>query len=406
MQASDIPDKFQVPFGVNAGVGFIRAIPLAPTGETGAASLDTGFPPDCFVDGGYPFGQDFNGVLLQSTGWDRWQSAGAAIPYDATFQGQIGGYPKGAIVESVTAPGWFYLSTTDDNVTNPDASGAGWRLFCPAPLYAVDVGTANALSITLTPPPPSFAALAGFQIVVKKSASANTTSATITINSVAGPSTVSILHGDNTALLAGELAASEPFTVVPDGSNCIMQSVANVGTALPANSVTNAKLATMPDQTVKGNISGGTATPVDVPIGSLGVVPVGTIVWFARSTPPTGYLECNQASLSTTTYAALFGVIGYVFGGSGASFILPNLRGLFVRGWDDGSGTDPGRVFGTVQLDAIKAHTHSVPFFTDNTPTTGPGHGGTTSASPATSGSTGGTETRPLNLALLPCIKY
>lgn len=404
MQASDIPDKFQVPFAVSAGVGYIRPIPLAPTGETGAASLDTGFPPACFVDGGYPFGQDFNGLLNQITAWNQWQGAGATTPYDATFQGEIGGYPKGAIVGSVTAPGWFYLSTTDNNVTNPDASGAGWRLFCPAPLYAVDVGTANALSITLTPPPPSFAALTGLPIVVKKSASANTTSATITINSVAGPSTVSVLHGDNTALLSGELPGSEPFIIVSDGSNCIMQSVANVGTSLPANSVTNAKLATMADQTVKGNISGGTATPTDVPIASIGGVPVGTVAMFAVGTTPSGYLVADGSSLLRATYPALFAFIGTTFGfADGTHFSLPDYRAMFLRGYF-AALTAP---YGTEQLDAFKAHTHTVGFYTDNTPTVGPGHGGTTlSGSTITSGSTGSTETRPVNFSVNICIKY
>ena len=52
----------------------------------------------------------------------------------------------------------------------------------------------------------------------------------------------------------------------------------------------------------------------------------GTIVPWGSVTPPSGFLECNGASVSTSTYAALFAVIGYTYGGSGASFTLPDLQ--------------------------------------------------------------------------------
>jgi len=93
------------------------------------------------------------------------------------------------------------------------------------------------------------------------------------------------------------------------------------------------------------------------------IVPSGSVIWFARNTPPTGFLECNGASLSTTTYAALFAVIGYTFGGSGANFTLPDLRGQFIRGWDHGRGNDtntPSRVFGSNEAAANISHTHTI----------------------------------------------
>jgi microcystin-dependent protein len=52
----------------------------------------------------------------------------------------------------------------------------------------------------------------------------------------------------------------------------------------------------------------------------------GTIVPWGTVTPPSGFLECNGASVSTSTYAALFAVIAYTYGGSGASFNLPDLQ--------------------------------------------------------------------------------
>jgi microcystin-dependent protein len=53
-------------------------------------------------------------------------------------------------------------------------------------------------------------------------------------------------------------------------------------------------------------------------------VPTGAIQMWSTGTAPTGYLLCNGSSVSTTTYATLFSVVGYTFGGSGGSFLLPN----------------------------------------------------------------------------------
>lgn len=133
MQVSQLPVKFTVPFANGAGPSFIQnPIPVSSQiGITaGAASFTDGFPPLNFSpisSGGVPpRGVDFNGILFQITSWNRWTQAGGSVPYDATFQTGIGGYPAGAIVESVVCPGNFWQSTTDNNVTNPDAFGAGW----------------------------------------------------------------------------------------------------------------------------------------------------------------------------------------------------------------------------------------------------------------------------------------
>ena len=79
--------------------------------------------------------------------------------------------------------------------------------------------------------------------------------------------------------------------------------------------------------------------------------PTGSVYTFAGSTVPTGWLKCNGALLSRTTYAALFAVIGTTYGaGDGSTtFALPDLRGEFVRGFDDGRGVDAGRTLGSAQ---------------------------------------------------------
>jgi microcystin-dependent protein len=135
MKASDIPSKFQVPFGNSALGADIRAIPLT-TADPNAASLQAGFPPPTFTPvgagGAAPDGRDFNGLFNQSTAWDRWFSAGGPVAWDSGFSAAIGGYPLGAIVRSLTIPASSWISTADDNVTNPDAGGAGWSAYGPS----------------------------------------------------------------------------------------------------------------------------------------------------------------------------------------------------------------------------------------------------------------------------------
>ncbi|MDP4023716.1 hypothetical protein Q8W71_13855 [Methylobacterium sp. NEAU 140] len=129
MQASQLPAKLTIPFANAAGAGFIRSVPTASQIgiNSGAASYTDGFPPVCFSpvgSGGIPpAGQDFNGVLNAITAWTRWQAAGGTVPFDSAFALAVGGYPKGAIVQS-TASGVLWLNTADGNSTDPDGGGA------------------------------------------------------------------------------------------------------------------------------------------------------------------------------------------------------------------------------------------------------------------------------------------
>lgn len=147
----------------------------------------------------------------------------------------------------------------------------------------------------------------------------------------------------------------------------------------------------------------------------------------AQSTAPSGFLKCNGAAISRTTYAALFAVIGTMFGaGDGSTtFNLPDLRGEFVRGWDDGRGVDGARSLGSLQMDQTQGHWHKVHGRSGFTISNG-GYviaidtGGGSSADANSSyvyagtiisdGVNGtprtGSETRARNVALLFCIKY
>lgn len=86
---------------------------------------------------------------------------------------------------------------------------------------------------------------------------------------------------------------------------------------------------------------------------NINTTPAGAVQFFAMDTAPVGWLKANGAALSRTTYANLFAAIGTRFGeGDGSTtFNLPDLRGLFLRGWDDGRGLDKNRELGSWQID-------------------------------------------------------
>lgn len=138
--------------------------------------------------------------------------------------------------------------------------------------------------------------------------------------------------------------------------------------------------------------------------------PVGEVTFIATNTVPDGWLECDGSAVSRSTYDRLFATIGTTFGnGNGSTtFNLPDLRGEFVRGWDNGRGVDNNRNFGSSQSDQIKKHSHSLPSRSN----AGGGDGfvedanGTGTARTAETGETGGKETRPRNIALMPIIRY
>lgn len=140
-------------------------------------------------------------------------------------------------------------------------------------------------------------------------------------------------------------------------------------------------------------------------------VPSGAVAAFARNTAPAGWLKANGAAVSRSTYAALFAAIGTTFGaGDGSTtFNVPDLRGEFVRGWDDGKGTDSGRTFGSAQGQMLENHTHLQNAANVNQTVNGGSavavRGEATSQTGNVTGATAGTETRPRNVALLLCIK-
>ena len=89
-------------------------------------------------------------------------------------------------------------------------------------------------------------------------------------------------------------------------------------------------------------------------------LPAGSMIYVAMNKAPTGYLKANGAAISRTVYAELFAEIGTSFGaGDGVNtFNLPDCRGEFIRGWDDGRGIDLDRVLGSKQSQQLQKHKH------------------------------------------------
>ena len=102
-------------------------------------------------------------------------------------------------------------------------------------------------------------------------------------------------------------------------------------------------------------------------LANVSSVVAGTVFYTANSVVPNGYLLCNGALISTTTYADLFAAIGYTYGGSGATFRLPDLRGEFIRGLDSSRGVDAGRTLGSFQDQLVISHNHSITLAGDTT---------------------------------------
>ena len=172
------------------------------------------------------------------------------------------------------------------------------------------------------------------------------------------------------------------------------------------------------------------------------LMPVGAVQAFAHSTAPTGWLAANSDTIGSASsnathasadYAALFTVLwdnwtntalpiltsGGAASTRGASAAadfaankrlpLPDLRGIFVRGAGDQtiSGTAYSKAFALKEIDELKSHTHTVVDVNFVVGGAGGGATGVTSGTISrTTSSTGGTETRPANIALLYCIKF
>ena len=247
------------------------------------------------------------------------------------------------------------------------------------------------------------------------------TSPAFTTSTSATVKTATVKHTNDTTSMTIATNGGVTFSEVPSFPDNTVETA-----DVQDNAITLAKMAGL----TRGSIIYGNANgdPTALPVGTGvltgngtdiswaaagGGVPVGSVIYHAANTAPAGFLKANGATLSRSTYADLFAAIGTTFGaGDGSStFAVPDLRGEFLRGWDDSRGVDGSRAFGSTQADELKSHSHtlSLRFNDSSTPrsfvrASSAANLQTSSGGPTNA--TGGSETRPRNIALLACIKY
>ncbi len=93
-------------------------------------------------------------------------------------------------------------------------------------------------------------------------------------------------------------------------------------------------------------------------LGEGSALPVGVPVPWPSATPPTGWLKCNGAPFSAEEYPKLAKAY--------PKLKLPDLRGEFIRGWDDGRGVDSARLLLSSQAASILEHNHEMHGWTGN----------------------------------------
>jgi len=175
-----------------------------------------------------------------------------------------------------------------------------------------------------------------------------------------------------------------------------------------ASAITSGNLSLSGNATITGltTINGNLAVSGIVS----GAIPAGAVMPFAMNSAPSGWVSADGSNVSRATFAKLFIAIGMSYGqGDGVStFTLPDLRGYFVRGYGTNSDNSTSGNFGVKQQDELKSHTHlytapNTPGYYYNDQNDEVGVRALTLNTPT--GATGGTETRPKNIAMLFCIK-
>lgn len=410
MQSSNKPSKLVIPFSNEGGRS---SIPLVKSG-IGTASLTEGFPLETRTDrdaGGIPpSGLDFNGILYLLSAINRWDQAGAGYIYDGTFANDalVNGYPVGARVLRTDGRG-YWLNTTENNVIDPESSGAvaaGWVPDFTSGLSTIPVDSSN---VTLTP----------------------------------------LQYGKPIILLTGILTANINiiFPIIPNTWTIINGTTGAF--TITCKTPSGSGISVINSTVIIGDGTNIIRADEDATVAQARV-PVGTVIFFAGNTPPTGFLKCDGAAYSRVTYPDLFGFlvsgagfssttfsvtsanpavftapshgftggerlrlstsgalytglnnttdyfVEYIDGNtfylntspdvggsrvatsgsqSGAhsylqsyfglgdgstTFLTPDCRGEALRGWDNGRGVDTGRVLGSTQKGTVTACNHIV----------------------------------------------
>lgn len=207
-------------------------------------------------------------------------------------------------------------------------------------------------------------------------------------------------NSNNIALALKSNLNSPEFTGVPRAPTA---ETADNSTQIATTAFTNSAIFVLQSQL------NGAIAALNNAIAATRPVPVGAVFYMLKATIPYGYLEANGQAVSRATYADLWNYLGQPDTGNGSTtFNVIDLRAEFIRGWDDGRGVDTNRVIGSYQESQNLAHSHSYtlrnggnnPWWQYNNAAPVSGYQETQT------GSSGGNESRPRNVALMPIIKW
>ncbi|HBD1037413.1 TPA: phage tail protein [Escherichia coli] len=205
--------------------------------------------------------------------------------------------------------------------------------------------------------------------------------------------------GNNTTRIATTEFVQASITALINGAPATLDTLKEIAAAINndpkfSTTINNALSGKQPLDETLTHLSGKDVAGLlaYLGLGEGSALPVGVPVPWPSATPPTGWLKCNGAAFSAEEYPELAKAY--------PTNKLPDLRGEFIRGWDDGRGVDAGRALLSAQSDLFKAHHHAFTFFTAYAAGGGTGavydYGGSAGRDTY---DTGGNETRPRNIA-------
>ncbi|HEI2811260.1 TPA: phage tail protein [Escherichia coli] len=228
--------------------------------------------------------------------------------------------------------------------------------------------------------------------------------------------------GNNTTRIATTAFVQAAITALINGAPATLDTLKEIAAAINndpkfSTTINNALSGKQPLDETLTHLSGKDVAGLlaYLGLGEGSALPIGAPVPWPSETPPTGWLKCNGAAFSAEEYPELAKAY--------PTNKLPDLRGEFIRGWDDGRGIDAGRALLSLQAGMLEKHRHIVvandgydtkdewelATIFKKTYTQGRGldatnTGGSLIPSPTlhsrgSIGNTGGSETRPRNIA-------
>ena len=168
--------------------------------------------------------------------------------------------------------------------------------------------------------------------------------------------------GNNTTQIATTAFVKSAIAAVVGSAPGALDTLNELAEALGndpnfATTVLNALAAKQPLDNTLTNLSGKDVAGLlaYLGLGEGSALPVGVPVPWPSATPPTGWLKCNGAAFSAEEYPELAKAY--------PTNKLPDLRGEFIRGWDDGRGIDAVRALLSLQNGGVESHTHQGQLF-------------------------------------------